>query len=102
MHFNGRLNTERIPNTCNVSFIGSEKFLGKNILSKTTHLEASTGSCCHSNSIFPSRVLTSMGLPNNIALNSIRLSVGRETTKEDIDLIVQDLKLTIKKILLDI
>ncbi len=96
LQFNGRLNTERLPNTCNVSFIGNEKFVGKLILSNTRYLEASTGASCHSDSKSPSRILTAMGIPAQIAYNSIRLSIGRETTKDDIDIIIDDLHETMK------
>lgn len=97
LHFNGRMNTERLPNTCNVSFLGSDKFTGKKILNHTKYLEASTGACCHSNNVSASRILLAMNIPIQIAANSIRLSVGRETQKEDINLIIQDLKETINK-----
>ena len=98
LHFNGRFDTERLPNTCNVSFIANQKFNGKKVLSNTKYLEASTGACCHSNSIQASRILIAMNVPIHIASNSIRLSVGRETQKEDIDIIIKDLKETLKQI----
>lgn len=44
LRFNGRsTKSKRIPNTCNVSFIGSEEFKGYMILNKAKYLEASTG-----------------------------------------------------------
>jgi cysteine sulfinate desulfinase/cysteine desulfurase-like protein len=91
--FNGRsINVERIPNTCNVSFIGNEKFKGHAILNNCKILEAGTGSCCHSNESGGSRILISMQVGKRAANNAIRISVGRDTTKEQIDTIVDDLK----------
>jgi selenocysteine lyase len=98
LHFNGKFNTERLPNTCNVSFIANQKLNGKRILNNTKYLEASTGACCHSNSVHASRVLIAMNVPVHIASNSIRFSVGRETQKRDIDIIIKDLKETMKQI----
>jgi selenocysteine lyase len=44
LHFNGlSKKSERLPNTCNVSFIGSEEFKGYMILNNVKYLEASTG-----------------------------------------------------------
>ncbi|KAK3105695.1 hypothetical protein FSP39_003649 [Pinctada imbricata] len=94
VHFNGKLQgSERLPNTCNVSFIGSG-LEGHKILSKCKHLQASVGAACHSQNR-ASPILLAIGIPESIAKNAVRLSVGRETTLSDIDLVVQDLKTTI-------
>ena len=45
---------------------------------------ASSGSACSTGSIEPSHVLTAMGIPNNLARGSLRLSFGRENTRDDI------------------
>lgn len=55
--------------------------------------QASVGAACHSDAVSrPSHILTAIGVPYEIAMNALRLSVGRNTTKQDIDLVVLDLK----------
>lgn len=46
-----------------------------------------------------SKILLAMGIDKSVASNAIRLSVGRETTKEQIDLAIKDLKKTLKNII---
>ncbi|KAL8600025.1 hypothetical protein ACOMHN_057794 [Nucella lapillus] len=92
--FNGKFKcSERLPNTCNVSFT-REGLDGHVILSKVKHLQASVGAACHAQNR-PSHILLSMGVPENLARNALRLSVGRETSKADIDMVVKDLKETV-------
>ena len=50
---------------------------------------ASTGSACSSGSLEPSRVLTAMGINRALALGSLRLSLGRDTTDEDVDALLE-------------
>ena len=94
---NGKFETsERIPNTCNVSFIGIG-LEGRKILATVQRLQASVGAACHSDVVSrPSPILIAIGVPHDIAMNALRLSVGRDTTKEDIDVVVEDLKVTIE------
>lgn len=96
--FNGKTeSSERLPNTCNVSF-KKDGLKGHKVLSLTKHLQASVGAACHAQNR-PSHILLAMGVPENLAWNALRLSVGRETTKEDIDIIVDDLRQAVNKIL---
>ena len=92
IHFNGKFSTsERLPNTCNVSFLG-KGLHGRTVLCNTKHLLASVGAACHSDwGSKPSHILEALGIPCHVALNAVRMSVGRETTLEDIDIIVEDL-----------
>ena len=53
---------------------------------------ASSGSACTSGSLDPSHVLLAIGLPHEIAHGSLRLSLSDETTKEEIDYVVDSLK----------
>lgn len=62
------------------------------MLSLLKHCQASVGPACHSHSSKASRVLLACGVPEAIAVNALRLSVGRETTKTDINIFIQDLK----------
>jgi cysteine desulfurase len=74
--------TERLPNTLNISFLGKN---GLDILKKLCIIEASTGSACHSGSAQLSPVLKHMGFNNYRGLGAIRFSLGRFTSKDDID-----------------
>ncbi|XP_061492462.1 selenocysteine lyase isoform X2 [Rhineura floridana] len=93
VHFNCRLKgSRRLCNTCNFSVLGSG-LKGHLVLSHCRILLASVGAACHSEKgDQPSSILLSCGIPYNVAQNALRLSVGRDTSKEDVDLIVEDLK----------
>jgi cysteine desulfurase len=75
-------NAVRLPNTSNLSFEGVE---GKALLAALVNLGLSSGSACSSSSMQASRVLTAMGMPKALAEASIRCSLGRPTTIEEID-----------------
>ncbi len=79
---------ERLPNTLNVSFVGA---MGNEILARLPDLAASTGSACHSGAAEPSPVLTAMGVPREIALGAVRFSLGRTTTMQEIEEVVEQL-----------
>jgi cysteine desulfurase len=72
----------RLPNTLNVAFPG---FSGRKILSGIHELEASVGAACHGDEEEPSPVLTAMGVPPDLALAAVRLSVGRYTTEAEVE-----------------
>jgi cysteine desulfurase len=74
--------TERLPNTLNVSFIGRA---GSEILARIENVAASTGSACHSGSIELSPVLKAMKIPPQVGMGAIRFSLGRTTTREEIE-----------------
>jgi cysteine desulfurase len=71
----------RLPNTCNVSFKGLE---ANTILSELVNVAASAGAACHSDRVDLSPVISAMGVPMEYAIGTIRFSVGRTTTKEEI------------------
>lgn len=98
LHFNGKISgTDRLPNTCNVSLLG-DRLQGFQVLSQCKVLQASIGAACHlQNRVSP--ILTAIGVDDKIARNAIRLSLGRNTTKQDIDVVVDDLEQAVKKIL---
>jgi cysteine desulfurase len=85
---NGHLE-ERLPNTLNVSFV---KRIGQDLLNKLPYLAASTGSACHAGSIELSPVLKEMNVPEEIGMGAIRFSIGRYTTKDEIDTVVKGFK----------
>jgi len=80
--------TERLPNTLNVSFVGK---VGSTILSGLKDVAASTGSACHSGSVELSPVLKAMQVPPEIGMGAIRFSLGRTTTREEIEQVVSRL-----------
>ena len=80
--------TERLPNTLNVSFVGK---IGLTILSGLEGVAASTGSACHSGSVELSPVLKAMHVPPEIGMGAIRFSLGRTTTREQIEQVVSRL-----------
>lgn len=83
--------TERLPNNANFSFqfVEGESLL---IMLDMKGICASSGSACTSGSLDPSHVLLAIGLPHEIAHGSLRLTLSDETTKEDIDYVVDCLK----------
>uniref|UniRef100_A0ABI7X090 Selenocysteine lyase n=1 Tax=Felis catus TaxID=9685 RepID=A0ABI7X090_FELCA len=93
IHLNSRFpGTERLPNTCNFSIRGPQ-LQGRVLLAQCRTLLASVGAACHSDQVDrPSPVLLSCGIPFDVARNALRLSVGRSTTRAEVDLVVQDLK----------
>ena len=78
----------RLPNTLNVSFVGQ---IGAEILGRLDGIAASTGSACHSGRIELSPVLNAMGVTPEVGMGAIRFSLGRGTTRGDIDLVVERL-----------
>lgn len=79
----------RLPNTLNVSFVGR---VGADILAQIPSVAASTGSACHSGEIKLSPVLEAMGVAPEIGMGAIRFSLGRTTTQDEIEEVVNLLK----------
>jgi len=80
--------TLRLPGTCNMCFrnVESESIvLGLDLKGIAT----SAGSACTAGSVEPSYVLVAMGLPLDWAMGSVRCSLGRNTTAEDIDYVIE-------------
>jgi cysteine desulfurase len=61
-------------------------------------IEAASGSACTTGMPEPSHVLTAMGLPHDLALGALRLTVGRQTTEADIDTVLEILPGVIEKV----
>ena len=72
----------RLPNTLNVRFPGVS---GNAILANAPEIAASTGSACHADDEAASTVIRAMGLSEEEALGSVRLTLGRGTTGKDIE-----------------
>jgi len=73
---------ERLPNTLNVSFVGK---VGSEILARMKDVAASTGSACHSGSVDLSPVLKAMKIPVEVGMGAIRFSLGRTTSREEVE-----------------
>ena len=74
--------TRRVPGILNVSFSGVE---GESLLAGLPELALSTGSACNSDSDEPSYVLRALGRDSQLAQSSLRLSLGRFSSEQDID-----------------
>jgi cysteine desulfurase len=79
---------ERLPNTLNVSFPGR---VGQDILSRIPELAASTGSACHAGSVELSPVLKAMKVDEHVGMGAIRFSLGKYTTKDELDQVFNQL-----------
>lgn len=73
---------ERLPNTLNVRF---PRVSGTALLAAAPELAASTGSACHAGHEEASAVIVAMGIPPSDAMGSVRLTLGRRTTLEEVD-----------------
>ena len=89
--------TNRLPNNANFAFqfIEGESLL---IMLDMQGICGSSGSACTSGSLDPSHVLLAIGLPHEIAHDSLRLTLSEETTKEDIDFTVDEIKKIVEKL----
>ncbi|MHB1376965.1 MAG: cysteine desulfurase family protein [Candidatus Humimicrobiaceae bacterium] len=87
IHLNGHPE-KRLPNTLNISFIG---YNGHEVLNRLDETAASTGSACHSGLTSISPVLTAMGVSDEVGRGAIRFSLGRYTTKNEIDAVIENL-----------
>ena len=78
----------RLPNTLNISFVGR---IGAEVLARLDGVAASTGSACHSGRVMLSPVLEAMGVAPEAGMGAIRFSLGRGTTRDEIDEVVEAL-----------
>jgi cysteine desulfurase len=76
---------KRLPNTLNVSFNGRPS---GEILARIPEVAASTGAACHAGRTEMSAVLQAMGIEETTGLGAIRFSLGRQTTLDEIDCVV--------------
>ncbi|MDF0705913.1 cysteine desulfurase family protein [Flagellimonas okinawensis] len=86
---------ERLPNTTNVSFKGVN---GAKLLRYLNTLAVSRGSACTANQVNPSHVLKAMGVEDEVALASLRISTGRNTSSEDIEKTLSEIKKAVNQL----
>lgn len=93
---NGSL-IQRLPNNANLCFKNTE---GESMLINLDFegIAVSTGSACSSKSLKPSHVLLAMGIPPELAHGSIRFTLGKSTTKADIDKVIKIMPKIVKKL----
>ena len=85
----------RVPHNLNISFNFVE---GESLIMAIKDLAVSSGSACTSASLEPSYVLRALGRSDELAHSSIRFSIGRFTTEEEIDYAIELLKTKIGKL----
>lgn len=86
---------KRLSNTTNVSFKAID---GTKLLRYLNTLAVSRGSACTSNQVNPSHVLKAMGIEDDTALASLRISTGRNTSSEDIEKALSEIKKAVNQL----
>lgn len=94
VYINGDIQ-RRVPGNLNVSFNFVE---GESLIMSLTDLAVSSGSACTSASLEPSYVLRALGLNDEMAHSSLRISIGRFTTEEDVDYAIQKIRSAVEKL----
>lgn len=86
---------QRVPHNLNISFNYVE---GESLIMGVKEIAVSSGSACTSASLEPSYVLRALGRSDELAHSSIRMTVGRFTTEEDVDTTIATMKRTVEKL----
>ena len=94
VHINGDME-QRVPHNLNLSFNFVE---GESLMMAIKDVAVSSGSACTSASLEPSYVLRALGRSDELAHSSIRFSIGRFTTVEEVDYVIELLKNKIGKL----
>ncbi|KYC43968.1 cysteine desulfurase [Scytonema hofmannii PCC 7110] len=94
--------TNRLPHHVSfcLEYADGEKLSGKTLVRQMNlaGIGISAGAACHSGKLNPSPILLAMGYPENIALGSIRMTLGRETTELDVDWTAMVLKQVLERL----
>ena len=91
---NGNLE-HRVPHNLNISFNYVE---GESLIMGIKGLAVSSGSACTSASLEPSYVLRALGRSDELAHSSLRMTIGRFTTEEEIDYAISTIKQNVAKL----
>jgi cysteine desulfurase len=86
---------QRVPHNLNISFNYVE---GESLIMAVKELAVSSGSACTSASLEPSYVLRALGRNDELAHSSIRFTIGRFTTEQDVDFAIELLKARVDKL----
>ena len=73
-------------------YVGCFFGAGIRVASELKRCEASVGAACHSHIARASPLLLACGVPEDLARNALRISIGRDTSRSDMDVLVEDLK----------
>ncbi|HHW08127.1 MAG TPA: cysteine desulfurase NifS [Clostridia bacterium] len=89
--------TKRVPTNVNISirYVEGESML---LSLDLVGIAASSGSACTSGSLDPSHVLLAMGIPHEIAHGSLRMTLGRDNTEEDVDYVLEQLPKIVERL----
>lgn len=89
--------SDRLPGNCNISFsfIEGESLL---LLLDALGIAASSGSACTSGSLDPSHVLMAIGLPHETAHGSLRMTLDRQNTEEEVDFVLEKLPAIVQRL----
>lgn len=94
MYFNGSA-TQRVPHNVNVCFAGIE---GEALMMSLQGLALSSGSACSSASLAPSYVLMALGRDPQLAHSALRISLGRQTTSEEVDAALEEIITQVRRL----
>lgn len=94
VYLNGS-DTQRVPGILNISFNFVE---GESLIMAMSDLAVSSGSACTSASLEPSYVLRALGLNDELAHSSLRITIGRFTTEEEIDFAVEKIRHAVSRL----
>ncbi|QLH42992.1 MAG: IscS subfamily cysteine desulfurase [Coxiellaceae bacterium] len=94
VYLNGDMQ-QRVANNLNVSFAFVE---GESLLLAMNNLAVSSGSACTSASVEPSHVLRALGRSHELAHSTVRFSLGRFTTEQDIDMAIEQVTTAVKRL----
>jgi cysteine desulfurase len=94
IYINGSMD-ERLPHNLNISFAYVE---GESLLMGINDVAVSSGSACTSASLEPSYVLKALGAGDDLAHSSIRFGLGRWTTEEEVDYVVDKLTSVVRRL----
>ncbi len=86
---------QRLPNTYSISFRGLE---ANTILSELDFIAVSAGAACHADQVDVSHVLEAMNVPTEWAMGTLRLSVGKMTTAEEIDSAINEITKSVRQL----
>ena len=86
---------KRLPGNLNASFGTLD---AEALLHAMRRFSLSTGAACSSSRREPSKILTAIGVPNDVAMGAVRFGLGRSTTREQIELLLSDLKSSVARL----
>ncbi len=87
---------QRLPNTCSAAFVGLR---ATDLLAAMPGVAASAGAACHADGVSVSAVLTAMGVSQERAVGTVRMSVGRFSTEPEVDAALAEVRQALSRLL---